>query len=130
MAGVMEIVDRAKDEVENLGPSAVAAELERGDVVLVDIREPDETEAGTIPGAIQVPRGMLEFRADPATPYHLAALRPERRVILYCSAGARSALGARSLKELGYQDVAHLAGGFEAWQEEGRDVDLGRGSDR
>lgn len=116
------MVNRAKEEVENLAPSAVASELARGDVVLVDVREPDETSLGTILGAVLVPRGMLEFRADTTMRYHLDSLRPERRVILYCSAGSRSALSARTLKELGYRDVAHLEGGLEAWQREGRQV--------
>ncbi|HEX7038878.1 MAG TPA: rhodanese-like domain-containing protein [Trueperaceae bacterium] len=126
MPGVMELVNRAKEEVENLSPSAVARELGRGDVVIVDIREPHETRQGMIPGAIRAPRGMLEFNADPTTQYHIAALQPDRRVILYCSAGSRSALGAKALKELGYRDVAHLEGGFRAWQAEGREVEVPR----
>jgi rhodanese-related sulfurtransferase len=58
---------------------------------------------------------MLEFHADPASPYHLAALSPERRVIVYCKSGGRSALAAATLLDLGYGDVAHLEGGITAW---------------
>ncbi len=124
MPGVMELVNRAKDEVENLSPAAVARELARGYVVLVDLREAHERRQGAIPGAVHAPRGMLEFHADPSSPYHIADLQPGRRVILYCSAGSRSALGAKALKELGYGDVAHLEGGFDAWQEEGLEVEV------
>lgn len=120
MVSVMELVRAAKERVENLTPAEVVAELATGKAVLVDLREAHETVGGMIPGAISAPRGMLEFHADPNTKYHLPELRPEKRVILYCAAGSRSALGARSLKDLGYQDVAHLDGGIAAWQQEGR----------
>ncbi len=126
MPGVKDLVERAKEEVENLSPIEVARELERGEVVLVDLREPHETKEGVIPGAVLAPRGMLEFHADPASPYHISALQPHERVILYCSAGSRSALGAKALKELGYVDVAHLDGGFRAWREAGNQVEQPR----
>jgi rhodanese-related sulfurtransferase len=98
----------------------VAAELEDPFVLLVDVREPGETEYGSIPGAVRVPRGMLEFHADHGSPYHVEGFEPGRRVILYCSAGSRSALAVRSLQEIGYRDVAHLDGGLNAWIAEGR----------
>jgi rhodanese-related sulfurtransferase len=122
MTGVKEMVTAAKAGIENLAPADVAAELERADALLVDVREPGETAHGVIPGAVLVPRGMLEFHADGASPYHLDGFDPGRRVILYCAAGSRSALAARSLQELGYRDVAHLHGGFTAWLDEGRPV--------
>lgn len=123
MATVAEIVAAAKAGIENLRPGELAAELRGGDVLLIDVREPDEVSSAVIPGAIVVPRGMLEFRADPATPHHLEAFAPDRRVIVYCAAGSRSALAARSLQQLGYSDVAHLDGGFTAWVEDGHPVD-------
>jgi rhodanese-related sulfurtransferase len=122
MTGVTEMVTAAKAGIENLAPADVAAELERADVLLVDVREPGETAHGVIPGAVLVPRGMLEFHADGASPYHLDGFDPGRRVILYCAAGSRSALAARSLQELGYREVAHLHGGLTAWLDEGRPV--------
>lgn len=95
-----------------------AAELAEPHVVLVDVREPTEVaDGGVIPGAIPAPRGMLDFHADPASPYHLAELKPDARVILYCKSGARSALAGAALKALGYQDVAHLEGGITAWNQ-------------
>ncbi len=119
--GAMDLVKEAKAQVENLAPEQVAAEVEQGDAVLVDLREPQELEAtGMIPGAIHAPRGMLEFYADPALPYHREELQPDRRIILHCASGGRSALAAKTLKEMGYSNVAHLDGGIKAWQEEGR----------
>ena len=116
------MVAAARATIENLGPGDLAGELERPDVLLVDVREPGETENGVIPGAVLVPRGMLEFRADHGSPYHLEGFELRRRVIVYCAAGPRSALAVRSLQDLGYRDVAHLDGGFRAWVEEGRPV--------
>lgn len=127
MVSVMELVRLAKERVENLTPSEVANELATGEVVLVDVREADETEGGVIPGALMAPRGMLEFHADPATKYHLTALRPDKRVILYCAAGSRSALAAQALEALGYQNVAHLDGGVAGWRREGRPLVAARG---
>ncbi len=124
MTGVTELVTRAKAGIENLSPAEVAAEMTAGDVLVVDVREPHETSGGVLAGAVLAPRGMLEFHADPATPYHLTAFDPGRRVIVYCAAGSRSALSARALQDLGYHDVAHLEGGFKAWVAEGRPVAL------
>jgi rhodanese-related sulfurtransferase len=116
-----ELVAEAKGRIENLSVDDVAAELESGEAVLVDLREPEELEAtGKIPGAINVPRGMLEFRADPTSPYHQPPLDPSRRVIVHCAAGGRSALAAATLQEMGYDRAAHLEGGFTAWKEAGR----------
>jgi rhodanese-related sulfurtransferase len=116
----------AKQRVENLDVDQAAQELERGDVVLVDIREPSEREQnGAIPGAVHAPRGMLEFYADPASPYHRPEFDPARRTILYCAAGSRSALAADALRQLGYASVAHLDGGLKGWQEAGRPVEPG-----
>lgn len=120
---VGELVAAAKQQVENLGPDEVERELAEGAVV-VDLREPEELEAaGRIPGAVHIPRGMLEFRADPSTPYHHEALDPSKRVILHCAAGGRSALAAVTLKEMGYEDVAHLDGGITAWKDAGKPVE-------
>ncbi len=82
-------------------------------MTLIDIREPDEVgRTGAIPGAIQAPRGMLEFWADPASPYHCTEFDPASRTLLYCASGGRSALAIQSRRTLGYTDVAHLDGGL------------------
>jgi rhodanese-related sulfurtransferase len=124
-----ELVAEAKQRVVNLTVADVAAEIESGDPLIVDIREPAERdENGSIPGAISAPRGMLEFYADPTSPYHRAELDPNRRVILHCAAGGRSALAADTLQQMGYTDVAHLDGGFTAWKQAGHPVEGGSGS--
>ena len=122
-----ELVNEAKQRVENLSVDQVVAELGRGDVVLVDVREQNERdEHGTIAGSVHAPRGMLEFFADPSSPYHRPEFDPNRRVILHCASGGRSALSADRLQQLGYVSVAHLDGGFTAWKAAGRPVDGGR----
>ena len=123
--GAMDLVSEAKQKVENLTPEQVAAELKSGDAVLVDVREPQEREAASIPGSISAPRGMLEFYADPSLPYHQKEFDPNRRIILHCASGGRSALGAVTLQEMGYKNVAHLDGGIKAWQEAGKTVETG-----
>ena len=119
-SSISELVTRAKGQVENLTPEQVAREV-AGGAVLVDLREQAELQAdGTIPGAVHAPRGMLEFYADPTSPYHRPEFDPSRRTILFCASGGRSALGAVALADLGYTDVAHLDGGVKAWRGDGR----------
>ncbi|ACZ38169.1 rhodanese-like domain-containing protein [Sphaerobacter thermophilus] len=119
-----EMVAEAKSRIRNLSPDEVAAELKRGNVVLVDLREPEEREEnGAIPGSVSAPRGMLEFYADPTTSYHREEFDPEQDIILYCSAGGRSALAADTLQQMGYRRVAHLEGGFTAWRDQGLPVE-------
>lgn len=124
-----DLVAAARSRIENLTVDQVAEELDRGEVVLVDLREQNERQLhGVIPGAIHAPRGMLEFWADPTIPLHRPEFDPDRRVILHCAAGGRSALAADTLKEMGYGNVAHLQGGFEAWKAAGRLVLPAEGS--
>ena len=117
------MVAEARQRVENLSVDEVARELAHGDAVLVDLREPGErVQHGVIPDAMAAPRGMLEFWADPSSTYHRPELHPARRVILHCASGGRSALAADTLQQMGYERVAHLAGGFNAWKEAGQPV--------
>ena len=121
-----QLVAEAKQRVENLTVEQTAAELERGDALLVDLREPDErAQQGAIPGAVAAPRGMLEFWADPTSSYHRPEFAPDRRIVLHCASGGRSALAADMLQQMGYTKVAHLDGGFKAWKEAGRPVEDG-----
>ena len=124
MATAMEMVTAAKAGIENLTPSEFADEVQRDHALLVDIREPTETHQEIIPGALLAPRGMLEFYADPSSPHHLQEFQANRRILLYCSAGSRSALGAQTLQKLGYADVAHLDGGLNAWKQEDYPTDV------
>jgi rhodanese-related sulfurtransferase len=119
-----DLVADARADIENLSVEQVAKEADQDGVVVVDLREAEEIAAtGRIPGAVHIPRGMLEFRADPASPYHDGAFDPAARTVLYCASGGRSALAAAALGQLGYVDVAHLAGGFAAWTEAGQPVE-------
>lgn len=118
------LVADAKTRIENLSPEQVSAELAGGGAVLIDIREADERSAsGTIAGAIHAPRGMLEFYADPTGPYYRPEFHPDRRIILHCASGGRSALAAASLQEMGYRNMAHLDGGLKLWKEQGLPVE-------
>jgi rhodanese-related sulfurtransferase len=119
-----QLVQDAKSSIENLTPDQVAAELAAGKALLVDVRDaPERSANGAIPGAVHASRGMLEFYADPSSPYHKPEFDPGKRVILHCASGGRSALAAQTLKAMGYADVAHLDGGFKAWQAAGKPVE-------
>ena len=114
----VQMVTEARVGLENLSPQDAQAELAAGKAVLLDIREPVEWSEH-IEGAVQVPRGLLEFAADPTSPRHRAELDPAGRVIVYCRSGVRAALAASTLKTLGYVDVANLDGGISAWKQAG-----------
>lgn len=117
---VADMVASAKSNIENLKPEEAYAEHREGSPLFVDIREPEElVSSGVIPGAHHAPRGMLEFYADPASPYHQPVFDPTRRVVLYCASGGRSSLATKALQELGYENVAHVDGGLKAWTESG-----------
>ena len=115
-------VQEARSRIDNLSPDQVAAEMAKGAVTLVDVRDAPELAGGVIAGAVHASRGMLEFHADPASAYHKPELKPDARVILYCASGGRSALAVESLRELGYVNVAHLDGGFKSWQAAGKPI--------
>ncbi len=120
-----DLVAEAKARVENLKLDEFEKERAQGALV-VDIRDGEELAAdGRIPGSVHVPRGMLEWRADPSSKYHRDedGFDPDRRIVLHCASGGRSALAAVRLKEMGYTDVAHYEGGFNEWSEAGRPVE-------
>ena len=117
------MVAEAKSRIENLTPEDVAKEI-AGGALMVDIRDEEELRsAGRIPDAVSAPRGMLEFYVDPTSAYHREEFQPDRRIILYCASGGRSALGADTMQRMGYSQVAHLDGGFTAWKEQGRPIE-------
>ena len=114
------LVADAKTRIQNLTPEGVRSELGQNGTTLIDIREANEiSESGAIPGAVHAPRGMLEFYADPTSPYYRAEFDPEGRIILACASGGRSALAVVTLQQMGYRNVAHLDGGLKAWKEQG-----------
>ena len=86
----------------------------------IDIRETVEVQkSGTIKGAVHAPRGFLEFIADPESPMHKPEFSSGKGLILFCASGGRSTLAARTLMDMGFTKVAHIAGGFAAWQAAG-----------
>ncbi|NHN57816.1 MULTISPECIES: rhodanese-like domain-containing protein [Halorussus] len=123
------MAEAADEAVESVTVEELRAELDEagesrdGETVVVDVRDIREVWIeGSIPDAQHAPRGMIEFWADPETKYHKEFFDPEKRYVLFCNEAGRSALAARRLGEMGYSDVAHLEGGFTAWQEAGGEV--------
>ena len=119
-----DLVTEAKAAIEELTVEELRAEIADGDVTVVDIRDVRERwEKGTIPAAKSMPRGMLEFWFDPESPYYREGVRFDGRYVLYCAGGQRSALAAKVLQDIGYDNVAHLEVGFNGWAAAGGDVE-------
>lgn len=119
-----QMVAAAKAVIEQVSPDAVATELQNGTATLIDVREERElVTIGRIPGALHAPRGMLEFYADPSSPFHREEFQPQRRLILMCGFGGCSALATETLQRMGYRNVACLEGGINAWLDQGFPVE-------
>ena len=115
-----DLVAEANRHVATLSGEEAAKLVGQPDVVFVDLREGEELQkTGRVKGAVHVPRGFLEFQADPTSPTHKPELGSGKRLVLYCASGGRSALGAKALKDMGIENVAHVAGGFGALQQAG-----------
>ncbi len=126
---VADLVADAEAEVTALTPSQVQARM-AGDnpPVLIDIRDVRELSAsGRINGAVHAPRGMLEFWADPESPYHRDVFSQNENFVLFCAAGWRSALATKTLQDMGMTGLAHMDGGFTAWAEAGLPIDTEKG---
>ena len=120
---VKDMMAAANAAVPRIAREDAQALLAGGKALLVDVRDAPELQAsGRIKGAKHVSRGMLEFRADPASPYHDPDFAPDRTVIVYCASGGRSALAGKVLQDLGYRDVRNL-GAFKDWAEGGGAVE-------
>jgi len=118
-----DLVDAAMARIETIPLAQGADLLDDPSVLIVDIRDPREVQRlGRIPGAFSAPRGMLEFWIDPASPYYKPELDDGRKLVLYCGSAWRSALATETLNAMGRADVAHLEGGFTAWQAAGLPV--------
>lgn len=117
MKSAHDLVAAARSRIDEVDLPQADAAIRAADL-LIDVREADEFSAAHIPGAVHIPRGLLEFRLsnDP----HLA--NRDLRLVLYCKNSGRSALAADALREVGYRQVLSLAGGIDAWQAAGRDV--------
>lgn len=114
------LVSEAGSMTPQLTPQQAAALVGDPDVQLVDVREQAELDRGGIAGAVHVPRGLLEFKADPASPMHLPTLASGKRLVVFCAGGGRAALAAQTLQGMGIARVEHVAGGgFEAMKAAG-----------
>jgi len=125
MKTVQEMLAAADAVVPRISPEEAKALVGRDDVVFLDVREPGEVAtSGKVPGALAIPRGLVEFRADPASPLHDAAFDRAKTVVAYCASGGRSALVGKTLKDMGYAKVLNL-GGFKGWLDAGGAVEKG-----
>ena len=122
-SSVKQMLAEANAAVPRLSPPEVREMIDKGDVLIVDVRDaPELASGGKIKDAVHVSRGMLEFRADPESPYHNPAFQPDKSVLVYCASGGRSALSGKTLKDLGYRSV-YNAGGFKELADAGLDTE-------
>jgi rhodanese-related sulfurtransferase len=120
---IKQLLATANAAVSKITPAQARDMIGQGNTLVVDVRDPTEVaNTGKIAGAANVSRGMLEFRADPESPYHDKAFARDKTVILYCASGGRSALAGKVLKDMGYAQVFNL-GAFKDWAESGGAVD-------
>ena len=112
MPSFRELLAQTKANITEIDPASAEAKL--GDAVFLDVREQDEHDAGTLPGSIHIPRGFLESQVESRIPDRAPP------IVVYCAGGTRSAFAAETLEQLGYSDVASMAGGFGRWKNEGR----------
>lgn len=122
-----QLVAEANQKITTLAILDAMNNINRSDVQFVDIREKTEIdEHGTIPGAIHVPRGVLEFVVDPDSPYFNSVFEEPKQFILFCQSAWRSALATLTLQEMGLQNVVHIAGGYAAWLAENAPIDVNK----
>ncbi|MBP1882731.1 rhodanese-like domain-containing protein [Sinorhizobium mexicanum] len=120
---VKDLLAEANSVVPKLSPTEAAEKMRSGDVLIVDVRDPTEVQqTGKIKGAVNVSRGMLEFRADPESQYHNPAFHKDKTVLLHCASGGRSALAGKTLQDMGYTAVFNI-GGFKELVEAGVDTE-------
>ncbi len=125
---VEDLVAEANKTIRTLNVAEALDLHGRDDVLFVDVRDVRElAESGRIPGARHVPRGMLEFWIDPASPYHKPYFAEEMTFVFYCAASWRSALATKTAQDMGLAPVAHLDGGFNAWIDAGGPVEKPEG---
>ena len=125
MKTVHTMLAEAEAAVPRISTDEAKALVGRADVLFLDVREPAEVAAsGKVPGAIAIPRGLVEFRADPASPMHLEAFDRSKTIVAYCASGGRSALVGKVLKDMGYANVRNL-GGFKGWVDAGGEIEKG-----
>ena len=120
---VKQLVEAANAVVPRITQAQAQELIAGGDALVVDVRDaPEVQQSGKVAGAVHVPRGMLEFRADPESPNHDPHFGKDKTVIVYCASGGRSALAGKVLKEMGYGEVYNL-GAFKDWADGGGAID-------
>jgi rhodanese-related sulfurtransferase len=120
---VKQMMEAANAVVPKITPQQAREMIAKGNTLVVDVRDAPEVQgSGKVAGAVNVSRGMLDFRADPESPYHDKNFVKDKTVILYCGSGGRAALAGKLLKEMGYGEVYNL-GGFKDWAESGGAVE-------
>ena len=113
----MDLINEAKQRIREVSPKDVQAmRAKKENVVILDVREPNEWNLGHVPGAVHIPRGMLESKVEQSIPR-------DRKLVVYCAAGNRSALAADTLQQMGYGNVTSMAGGWRDWVGAGGDVE-------
>ena len=116
---VKDLLAEANATIQKLSPAEAGEKIRSGDVLVLDVRDAAEVQqSGKIKGALNVSRGLLEFRADPDSPYYNPALQKDKTILLHCASGGRSALAAKTLKDMGYTSVFNI-GGFKDLTESG-----------
>jgi rhodanese-related sulfurtransferase len=117
------MLEAANAAVPRITPAQAREMIAKDNTLVVDVRDaPEVAVSGKVAGAVHVSRGMLEFRADPESPYHDKNFAKDKTVILYCASGGRSALSGKVLKDLGYERVYNL-GAFKDWADSGGTVE-------
>ncbi len=112
---IKQLVDEAMNEVTTVKADEIKKITKGTNYILIDIRDVRELwKSGTIEGAKHIPRGMLEFWLDPESPYYKPELKPELTKILFCASNWRSALAAKSLMGMGFDNVMHVEGGYQS----------------
>jgi rhodanese-related sulfurtransferase len=120
---VKDMLAEAKSAVPQLAPAEAVEKIRSGKVLVVDVRDGTEVQAsGHIKGAVNVPRGLIEFRADPDSPYYNPAFTKDKTIVLHCASGGRSALAAKTLQEMGYTSVFN-GGGFKDLVDAGAEIE-------
>jgi rhodanese-related sulfurtransferase len=115
MTSLKEMLSSANSDVPKITAEEARELIGGRDALLLDVRDPSEvSQSGMLKGALNVSRGMLEFRADPDSSYHDPEFRPERPVVTYCASGGRSALAGKTLSDMGYAEIYNLGGFKEA----------------
>jgi rhodanese-related sulfurtransferase len=120
---VKSMVDEAMQVITSYSVDEARDLYGRDDVMFVDLRDVRELEReGVIPGAFHAPRGMLEFWVDPDSPYHKDVFAQDKRFVLFCAMGWRSALATKTMQDMGIQRVGHIEGGYTGWKDAGAPV--------